>query len=359
MNSYKIGILSNIEKYKIKANWKICLSILGIFLLLSIFPSCSTIKPIHEKYQFENSILRVAFSENQKAAYILTREKNDYSIKILDFEKMDILQDIELPRKGYPKWFTFLGDSLSYPDQPSWSGSKVALTELNLINQNIRQFKSDIIINGHIKGYSQSPISSNGVIVDQTGEISFWDFSNSTLLWRSDKKTSSDHNMHNMAFLKFSNDGKIIVAAAERGNEIIIIDTKSGKVLKIIHRPEGELSSLAITNDGQYISFAIKNKSIIYQSIYFPENKKEIISKQNYEHIRVLNNNRCLIAADSTGKISIWEPNTGHLLSKFQANNGWVTDIDISIDSSLGISVGPENDLSLWGIPVPCSEKGI
>lgn len=312
---------------------------------------------------FDSKIEKISISSDESSIFVVTRkyqpkinDKLFFHISKLNIENMSIelLDKIPLAYYVYSNTLSFFNNKLSYVTN-KWHPNKFPIPIFRTIDlakktqkiRDIRLFKTKI------KAFKESNEFHLSVAIDSIHNIYLWNNEHSELLWKR-KLSASYFNNRTEYFIDFSFDNKTMIVSSNFDNKIIVLEVNSGKILKTINTKQVKLTAISIFKNKNKVLFSTKNKNLMLYDL--GENRLiRSIKTQNYlEKLLVSKNNKCLIAINSVGEILIFSLNNLLLLLSFQANEGWVTNIELSKSNTFGISYGPKNIIYKWNIPKIC-----
>ena len=312
-----------------------------------------------ELIKLSEKVVRVAVSKNDEAIYTITYSGKSTDITAFEIKNKKVANTSSFsdqPRRNTFRIRNGTASFVTWIPHPIHEKRDSSLIEVDLSDFKINKYVNDMKKHDwFFRGYDKSPTKSQGLIVDDTGNVSSWDFHQAKTDWVNEDLNSVlifDNKPH----VFYSEDGKLAIATASIVDYIVVIDAHSGDTLYIIPTSEG-ISSISLSSDNSTLAYAIKNSKLVIHEL---PNKNEINvlrTNKSIDFLEFTANNKCLVACDSRGQVSVLDVYSGDYLISFQANKGWVEQLNLSPKSSFGVSSGPSNELSIWDLPFQCKDE--
>jgi energy-coupling factor transporter ATP-binding protein EcfA2 len=151
----------------------------------------------------------------------------------------------------------------------------------------------------------------------------------------------------NILTLKFSSDGKSIIAASDSTLFEYNISNKAGYNTG---NADGEILSIAISSDGKKVATGTRNgKTILWDRSN--GYRKEVLIEENKNQIYAISfskSGNLLASGNLQGYLKVWDMRDKKLIYNIRAHSARIADIKFSSDDRLLALAGFDNICSLW-----------
>lgn len=152
--------------------------------------------------------------------------------------------------------------------------------------------------------------------------------------------------------LKFSRNGKLLLAAGGRGADIgkaVLFDVITGKRLTEIGDETDSVLAADISPDQKWVALGGSNKLVKIFSTETGELKHKIKKHTDWvTSIEFSPNGEMLASGDRNGGVYVWEPETGSILFTLGDHKDMITDVTWRADSQMLATSSEDGRVILW-----------
>ena len=195
-------------------------------------------------------------------------------------------------------------------------------------------------------------LSSDGakaLLVDFGGNVSLWDLVEGRALHPL-LTTVGAHDARNAS--AFSPAGTVILIASSNRSALEIRDVESGNILRTLFVHKQGTRASAFSVDGTEIATVGMDNSF---KRWHVESGKLLASYDTSDiaginRVAFSSYRQLIITGHNDGSMIIWSVNTGTILKRFRAHDGWVETIAVSPDGKALASGGPLGKVKYWNL---------